>query len=74
MAQNGEALAAVMASEHALRAPLVRLDALRSARMNLRLARRNVETADMPEGARREAIAGIDEGLREIEENIRQGK
>jgi len=74
MARNGEALAAVMASEHALRAPLVRLDALRSARMNLRLARRNVETADMPEGARREAIAGIDEGLREIEENIREGK
>jgi len=49
-------------------------DALRSALASLQLARRNVEAATMPEDARRDALAGIDDGLREVRENLRETK
>lgn len=70
MARNG----AAMAAAQAVMAMRIERDALRSAQAGLREARRNVERAEMPEHARREALAGIDQSLVEVEENIRNAK
>jgi len=67
-AARGEALAAYWAR----RAPAIERDALRTAMSSLRDARRSVELAEMPVDSRRDALAGIDRSLREVEGKLRR--